>query len=142
MAGRTYRFMTEAPLYPFGYGLSYTTFSYGDAVFDKKKFTKGETMNIIVPVTNTGRLDGDEVVQVYLKKKNDNEGPLKTLRWFSRTTIPSGKTADVSIQLTDKEMEWWDTDHNAMQIVPGEYEILIGGSSDDNSLKAYPVTIE
>lgn len=141
MKGRTYRFMTETPLFPFGYGLSYTTFSYGDAVFNTTEFSSGKRMNIRIPVMNTGDYDGDEVVQLYLRKKGDKEGPLKTLRWFKRVFIPCRKTVTVDICLTDKEMKWWDAHHNCMQVVPGEYEVLIGGSSDSNALKSYSISI-
>ena len=84
MVGRTYRYMQDTPLFPFGYGLSYTTFSYDKVVLDKSEVTAGQTLKLTVPVTNTGKRDGEEVVQVYLKKQGDAEGPVKTLRALDR----------------------------------------------------------
>ena len=83
MKGRTYRFMNDA-LFPFGYGLSYTTFKIGEARFSKTSIAANETIQLTVPVSNAGKRDGVEVVQVYVRKVNDIEGPLKTLRGFKR----------------------------------------------------------
>lgn len=88
MTGRTYRYFKGDPLFPFGYGLSYTTFNYGNIKLEQT-IKVGETAKIIVPVTNTGNRDGEEVVQVYLKKQEDAEGPVKTLRAFKRVQIPA-----------------------------------------------------
>ena len=122
MKGRTYRYMTEEPLYPFGYGLSYTTFAYGDARLDGMKLT--------IPVTNTGSRDGDEIVQVYLSRPNDPEGPVQTLRAFKRVFVPKGKTVNVSITLDEKSFEWFDTETNTMRPLKGAYTIHYGGTSD------------
>ncbi|MBQ1799777.1 MAG: glycoside hydrolase family 3 C-terminal domain-containing protein, partial [Prevotella sp.] len=115
MKGRTYRYMTEKPLYPFGYGLSYTTFTYGEARLDGMKLT--------VPVTNTGSRDGDEIVQVYLSRPNDSEGPVQTLRAFKRVFIPKGQTVNVTLTLDEKSLEWFDTETNTMRPLKGAYTI-------------------
>lgn len=91
MVGRTYRYMQDIPLFPFGYGLSYTTFSYGKVVLDKNEVTAGQTLKLTVPVTNTGKRDGEEVVQVYLKKQGDTEGPGKNTTCFQAYIYP-GRT--------------------------------------------------
>ena len=122
MKGRTYRYMTEKPLYPFGYGLSYTTFTYGEARLDGMKLT--------VPVTNTGSRDGDEIVQVYLSRPNDSEGPVQTLRAFKRVFIPKGQTVNVTLTLDEKSLEWFDTETNTMRPLKGAYTIYYGGTSD------------
>ena len=122
MKGRTYRYMTEKPLYPFGYGLSFTTFTYGEARLDGMKLT--------VPVTNTGSRDGDEIVQVYLSRPNDSEGPLQTLRAFKRVFIPKGQTVNVTLTLDEKSLEWFDTETNTMRPLKGAYTIYYGGTSD------------
>ena len=70
-------------MFPFGYGLSYTTFGYGKTVLDKNELTAGQSLKLTVPVTNTGKRNGEEVVQVYLRKQGDAEGPIKTLRAFT-----------------------------------------------------------
>ena len=91
MTGRTYRYMEDA-LFPFGYGLSYTNFEIGTATVSKSSFKSDETIQISVPVTNTGKRDGTEVVQVYVRKVNDDDGPIKTLKGFKRIEIEKGKT--------------------------------------------------
>lgn len=142
MAGRTYRYMTQEPLFPFGYGLSYTTFEYGSASLDKDNFRAGETLKLTVPVTNIGKRDGEEVVQVYLRKQGDAEGPLKTLRAFKRVNIPVGKTADVVFELKDKELEWWDASSNTVRVCAGDYDMLVGGNSETEGLRQLSFTIQ
>ncbi len=142
MAGRTYRYMKEKPLFPFGYGLSYTTFTYGKVQTGKDKITAGNTLKLTVPVSNTGACGGDEVVQVYLKKKGDAEGPNKTLRAFKRVYIPAGATVNVEIELTGKQMEWWDAATNTVRTAPGTFEVLVGGSSCDGALQALHVELK
>ncbi|MBQ8241482.1 MAG: glycoside hydrolase family 3 C-terminal domain-containing protein, partial [Bacteroides sp.] len=107
MAGRTYRYFQGQPLYPFGYGLSYTTFAYGDIQVPASAKV-GEAVKVVVPVTNSGKMCGDEVVQLYLKKQGDAEGPIKTLRAFKRVHIPAGETVQVELELTPKQLEWWN----------------------------------
>ena len=142
MAGRTYRYMQDTPLFPFGYGLSYTTFSYDKVVLDKSEVTAGQTLKLTVPVTNTGKRDGEEVVQVYLKKQGDAEGPVKTLRAFKRVFIPAGQTTNIEFDLKDKELEWWDEQTNTVRVCSGTYDIMVGGSSEDESLRRTLVTIK
>ena len=142
MVGRTYRYMQDTPLFPFGYGLSYTTFSYDKVVLDKSEVTAGQTLKLTVPVTNTGKRDGEEVVQVYLKKQGDAEGPVKTLRAFKRVFIPAGQTANIEFDLKDKELEWWDEQTNTVRVCSGTYDIMVGGSSEDESLQQTLVTIK
>lgn len=142
MVGRTYRYMQDTPLFPFGYGLSYTTFSYDKVVLDKSEVTAGQTLKLTVPVTNTGKRDGEEVVQVYLKKQGDAEGPVKTLRAFKRVFIPAGQTTNIEFDLKDKELEWWDEQTNTVRVCSGTYDIMVGGSSEDESLQQTLVTIK
>ena len=142
MTGRTYRYMQDTPLFSFGYGLSYTTFSYGKVVFDRSEVTAGQTLKLTVPVTNTGKRGGEEVVQVYLKKQGDAEGPVKTLRAFKRVFIPAGQTTNIEFDLKDKELEWWDEQTNTVRVCSGTYDIMVGGSSEDESLRRTLVTIK
>ena len=134
MTGRTYRYMTQEPLFPFGHGLSYTSFSYGAVVLGSDNIKSGEKLRLSVPVTNTGKCDGEEVVQVYLKKNDDVEGPSKALRAFKRVHIPAGKTVDVEFDLGDKELVWWNPQSNAMCVSEGSYELMVGGSSQTADL--------
>ena len=134
MTGRTYRYMTQEPLFPFGHGLSYTSFSYGAVVLGSDNIKSGEKLRLSVPVTNTGKCDGEEVVQVYLKKNDDVEGPSKALRAFKRVHIPAGKTVDVEFDLGDKELVWWNPQSNTMCVSEGSYELMVGGSSQTADL--------
>ena len=104
MQGRTYRYLNYEPLYPFGHGLSYTTFSYSTPFIENGKLK--------VKVTNSGNYNGDEVIQLYIKRYDDPDGPLKTLRGFQRIHIPAGQTSEVSFPLTSDTFTWWDKDSN------------------------------
>ena len=91
MAGRTYRYMkNDKPLYPFGYGLSYTDFEIGNATLSADKISKGHTVTMTIPVTNKGKKDGTEVVQVYVKNPSDPNGPIKQLRAYKRVDVKAG----------------------------------------------------
>ena len=131
MKGRTYRYMTEKPLYPFGYGLSYSKFKYRKAKLRKD----GDKVYVSVKVKNKSKLDGQEVVQLYVRRPGDSEGPSHALRAFKRVSIPARKTVTVEFELTPESFEWFDTNHNVMATMPGQYEILYGTSSDLNVLK-------
>lgn len=127
MKRRTYRYFTDKPLFPFGFGLSYTDFAYGKA--------KVEDNCLLVPVENTGKMDGDEVVQLYIQKSGDKDGPLKTMRAFKRIHIPAGKSVVVRIPLTNEIFEWWDASTNTVRPLEGTYRLYYGGSSADEDLE-------
>ncbi len=137
MKGRTYRYFNDA-LFPFGYGLSYTTFEIGEASI------KGENGNfeVSVPVANTGNCNGTETVQLYIRDLADKEGPLKSLRGFQRVDVKAGQTATATIQLNPKSFEFWDAATNTMRTKPGQYELLYGNSSLDKDLKIIKVEIK
>jgi beta-glucosidase len=96
---------------------------------------------LTIPVTNSGKLDGTEVVQVYVRKVNDVEGPLKTLRGFKRVYVTAGRTQQVTIDLTPSAFEFYDWNKRKMAITPGEYEVYYGNSSDTRDLKSAKVTV-
>lgn len=141
MKGRTYRYMTEAPLYCFGHGLSYTQFEYGTASLSSNTMSKGKEVTLTVPVRNTGETDGEEVVQVYLSRPDDKEAPSHTLRAFKRVSVPKGETVNVNFTLNDETFQWFDTGTNTMRLVNGNYELLYGGTSDVNALKRISICI-
>jgi len=141
MTGRTYRFMSD-PLFPFGFGLSYTTFLIGSAEISKTEIKKDDVVQLTIPVTNTGRRDGTEIVQVYVHKANDADGPLKTLRGFQRVHIGAGETAQANIMLPHSSFEFFDRSRHQMAVNAGVYEVLYGSSSDAKDLKSIKVTIE
>ena len=128
MKGRTYRYFERDPLYAFGFGLSYTEFSYGKATVRRGK--------LVIPVTNTGTRDGDEVVQLYVRRPDDPEGPYKTLRGFQRVSIPAGKTVNVTFLLNDDTFQYWSPEAGDLVPLKGEWELLYGGSS--HSLQTLP----
>ena len=136
MANRTYRYFTGEPLFPFGYGLSYTTFRFGRPHID--------TLHriISVNVTNTGSRQGDEVVQVYLRRLDDSNGPKKTLRAFKRVSLQAGESEVVEIPFRYSDFENWDEQSNTMRVVPGRYELMVGNSSRDADLKKFTVTVK
>lgn len=140
MAGRTYRFMHDKPLFPFGYGLSYTTFEMKNEAIN---LNHEGGYDVSVDVTNTGKKAGTEVAQVYLRRPGDTaDGPVKTLRGYARThQLQPGETERVTIRLPRNSFEWWDNEHNVMRILPGKFDVLVGSSSADSDLKALSVSI-
>ncbi len=129
MKGRTYRFFEGEPLFPFGFGLSYTTFAYGKAQ------VKGD--QLVLEVSNIGPVDADEVVQLYVRRPADTEGPRKTLRAYKRVHVPSGQSVEVSLPLTEETFLWWDEARQRMVPQKGSWELLYGGSSQDLDTLAY-----
>ena len=141
MKGRTYRYMTETPLFPFGHGLSYTTFNYGNAKLSTNEMKSEGTCTLTIPVTNTGNRDGEEVIQIYLRRPADKKGPHHTLRAFKRISLKQGETRQVDFQLNGESFEWFDTETNTMHPLKGEYEILYGGTSDARKLKSIQIKL-
>jgi beta-glucosidase len=141
MKGRTYRYMTTAPLFPFGFGLSYTTFNIAGGKLNKSTIGKNESVNITVPIANTGKRDGTEVLQVYVRRVNDTSGLNKTLRAFKRIAVAAGKTEVASLTLPPKSFEFYDASDGEVRVLPGEYELLYGDSSDDKNLKSIKLNI-
>ena len=134
MKGRTYRFMSDA-LFPFGFGLSYTDFSIGIGKIGKTKINKGETTSLTIPVTNSGKRNGTEVVQVYIRKVGETDSALKTLRGFQRIEVQAGKTKQAVIELPYSSFQFYDETKLQMISAAGDYEILYGTSSSDKDLK-------
>lgn len=140
MKGRTYRYMNDA-LFPFGFGLSYTQFEIGPASLSKMSINSGESVQINIAVKNTGKMDGTEIVQVYVRKVNDIDGPLKTLKAFQRVEIAKEKTKQISIDLSPTSFEFYDWKQRKIAVTPGEYEVLYGNSSNDDDLSKLTITI-
>ncbi len=127
MEGHTYRYFRGEPLFPFGFGLGYTDFHFG----------AGHVRDGVLEfsVKNTGKRNGTEVVQLYVRKPDDPSGPNKTLRAFRRVTLMPGATTTVRIPLDDEIFTWWSESAQNMVPVHGEYELLFGSSSADKDLK-------
>ena len=142
MHGRTYRYFNDTPLYPFGYGLSYTSFAIGKAKLSKKAVKAGESVNITIPVSNTGSKSGTEVLQVYVRNTGDPDGPSKTLKAFQRVELNAGQSTDVTITLTADAFTLFDPNTNTMRIQPNNYEIYYGNCADDNLLQKLNLRIK
>jgi len=141
MKGRTYRY-TEDVLFPFGYGLSYTQFEIGHAKLSRQEIQADESVEITIPVSNTGEREGTEIVQVYVSKDGDTDGPLKTLKGYQRVFVKPGQSQQITIQLSPASFEFYDRDSLAMTITPGDYTIYYGNSSAKEDLESLKVTIQ
>jgi beta-glucosidase len=135
MEGHTYRYFRGEPLYSFGYGLSYTTFSYGDAKLSKASVKAGKGVDVTVPVTNTGSVAGEETVQVYVKRLDDAGAPIKSLKGFQKVSLAPGASAKVKVSLAPEAFEYYDENIDELSILPGRYRILVGSSSRDCDLQ-------
>lgn len=136
MRGRTYRYFSD-PLFAFGYGLSYTTFRFGRA---RAEAAEGG-YRLSVPLTNTGTRPGEEVVQVYIRRVADTNGPLKSLRAFRRVALKAGESTTVEIPLSRKSFECFDESTNTMRTLPGDYELMYGNSSRPEDLQTLTVSV-
>ncbi len=137
MKGRTYKYFTGEPLFPFGYGLSYTTFSYSAPRLSKGTALPSDTVMISLKLKNTGNHDGDEVVQVYAKRpQNSNMQPLKSLVAFKRVSLKKGEEQLMSIPLAVKDLRQWDYSKEDYSVAPGVYELMVGASSADIRLRS------
>jgi len=134
--GRTYMYDKHLPLFPFGFGLTYTTFTYSDLKLAKPSISEGEKLNISFQLSNTGNYDSDEVVQLYVRFLNSTvQRPSKALKSFKRVFVAKGQTANVSLQLDANELKYWDVQKNAYVLESGNLEFFIGSSSADERLK-------
>ncbi len=132
MANRTYRYFNGKPLYPFGYGLSYTTFKYSDLSVPTQAVAAGQPVDAEVTVTNTGKVAGDEVVQIYLKFPAVKGAPLIALRGFQRVHLEAGASQKVHFELKDRDLGMVNEDGSPI-IAPGDYTISIGGGQPDTT---------
>ena len=126
MAGRTYRYFTEQPLYPFGYGLSYSTFRYEKGEVESAQIAAGGTVSISARVTNTGKSAGDEVVELYLSHPGVDGAPIRALAGFQRVHLDAAESKTVKFSLHDRELSIVNPD-GVRRIVPGEVKVWIGG---------------
>jgi beta-glucosidase len=126
MKNRTYRYFTGEPLFPFGYGLSYTNFEYSGLKFSSPQLEAGNPLDVEVDVKNTGKRDGDEVVQVYITFPKVDGAPLKALRGFTRVPLKSGEQQHVKLTLSPRDLSYVNAAGDRM-ITAGDYLITVGG---------------
>ncbi len=133
--GRDYVFSSPDPLYPFGYGLSYTQFEYSSLKIDKKELSAGDTIHLSVNVKNTGKVAGKEVVQIYINDKVSSvTTPVKALKSFAKEEIKPGEEKTIKFCIPCHELGLWNKDMKYV-IEPGEFEIMAGASSEDIKLR-------
>jgi beta-glucosidase len=130
MVGRTYRYFKGKPLYPFGYGLSYTTFKYSDLSVPTQAVVAGQPVGADVTVTNTGKVAGDEAVELYLKFPDVKGAPQIALRGFQRIHLEAGASQKLHFELKDRDLGMVTEDGNPM-IAAGDYTLIIGGGQPD-----------
>lgn len=141
MADRTYRYFEGKPLYAFGHGLSYTKFDFKSGKLDSKKIAPDGTAKVTFTLKNSGKLDGDEVAQVYFRHVNSAvPQPKLALCGFTRVSLKHGESKKVTVEIPAQRLRYWDTERKQYVVEPGNYEFLIGGASDNTPLKL-PMTI-
>jgi beta-glucosidase len=130
--GRTYMYFKGEPLYPFGYGLSYTTFAYSNLRTSTATLAKDGQVTISVSVRNTGKRDGQEVVQLYVKHLGSKvDRPIKELKGFQRVALKAGETKTVQITLKAKDLAYWDVAKKQWVVEDEKVNLMLGGSSSD-----------
>ena len=142
MDNRTYRYFRGEPQYAFGYGLSYTTFSIGKGKLSKSSMKSNGSVQLTVPVTNTGDRKGTETVQVYIKALDYPEAPIKSLKGFQKLELSAGATAKAVITLDGEAFEYYDPSIDELSTRPGRYQILYGTSSRDKDLQSLDFVVK
>lgn len=141
MEGKTYRYFEGDPLFRFGHGLSYTEFGYGKLTSDKRTLKAGEKLYVTIPVENIGAREGEEIVQLYIQRPTDKEGPIQTLRDYRRVKLAAGASEAIVFELTEEDFAWFNPKTNRMQPLKGSYIIRVGGTSDLEAQRTLKVTL-
>jgi beta-glucosidase len=132
MNGRTYRYMTEEPLYPFGFGLSYSKFEFSDLQLDKQTLAIEDSLNISLTLTNNGGSDSAEVAQFYLSDIHASSiVPLHHLVGFERVALKAGDSKTLQFSLTPEMMSFYN-DEGKLTLEPGKFKLEVGGCSPSN----------
>ena len=134
--GRTYMYFKEKPLYPFGYGLSYTRFNYSGTTLNDRVIERGDTLRVCFNLKNSGDMDGDEVVQLYVSaRKHTDKDPIKQLKAFQRISLRKGEMEKVELTVPYTELQVWDEKQNRFILPDKEMTLEIGASSSDIRLR-------
>lgn len=142
MKGRTYRYFDGPVLYPFGYGLSYTTFSFNNLRLSKNNIDVNGTSELFVDVTNTGKHACDKVVQLYVKGKGiENHDAIKSLKGFQRINSKPGETKTVAFDITNETLQRYE-EAKGFIVDKGVHTLLVGSSSSNKDLKSIDITVE
>ncbi len=141
-ARRGYLFESVDPLFPFGFGLSYTTFAFSNVRLEKQRIAAGESVRVSVDVTNTGKVEGDEVVQLYIRDVVSSvTRPIKELKGFQRVSLAPGETRTDVFDVTPEHLAFYDIDMN-FRVEPGEFRLMVGSSSRDADLTAITLQVK
>jgi beta-glucosidase len=135
MKGRTYRYYNGPVQYPFGFGLSYTSFNYQLQTAPNKTYSTKDTVSVTIRVKNTGKMNGDEVVQAYIQYPQIDRMPIKELKAFKRISVTKDGEQQVTIKVPVKELQKWDMKTHGWKIYPGNYKLILGSNSHDEKLK-------
>ncbi|SNR31076.1 glycoside hydrolase family 3 C-terminal domain-containing protein [Lutibacter flavus] len=134
--GRTYMYSKKDPLYSFGFGLSYTNFEYSNLKLTKKSISNNEKISISVDIKNTGKIDGDEVIQLYIKHLNSSiQRPIIELKGFKRVFIEAGKKVNVTIPLNAADLKYWNTKNQQFELEKENIQLQIGSASNNIKIK-------
>ena len=135
-------FSPDDALYPFGYGLSYSTFEYSDATLSKSEIGVSESLKASVTVTNNGPYDGDDVVQLYIRDEYGSvTRPVKELKAFRRISLKNGESTKVEFDITPEMLQCWGVSEK-WSVEPGDFTILLGSSSSDSDLTPLPLKVK
>ena len=133
--GRTYMYLKQPPLYPFGYGLSYTEFEIANLQLSKSKIRKDENLEVSVDIKNIGKRAGAEVVQLYIHDMTSNtQMPLKQLKRFERVSLEKNEKKTIYFTLTREDLSHWNQ-NNEFVLNTGSFELIVGNSSADDRIK-------
>ncbi|MBT1705224.1 glycoside hydrolase family 3 C-terminal domain-containing protein [Chryseosolibacter indicus] len=135
ISGRTYRYYDGEVQYPFGFGLSYTTFSYSPGASLRKTYAQRDTVKISVVVNNTGNVDSDEVVQAYIDYPDQSRMPLRELKAFKRVHVPAGSSRTVVLSIPVAELRKWNLKKREWEVIRGPYEVVVGAHSRDEKMR-------
>jgi beta-glucosidase len=134
--GRTYMYEKNAPLFPFGYGLTYTSFEYSGLKIDRKLLKENEETVIKFDLKNTGNFASDEVVQLYVSfPDSKTDRPVRALKGFKRVPVGKGQKVEVSLPLKASDLTYWNIDKQVFELEKGNIEFFIGSSSADARLR-------
>jgi beta-glucosidase len=140
-ARRGYLFDDVTPLHPFGFGLSYTTFSFKNLRLAKKRIGRAESTRVLVDVKNTGKRPGAEVVQMYIRDLVSSvTRPVKELKGFQKIVLAPGETQTIALDITPESLAFYDINMK-FTVEPGEFDIMVGNSSRDSDLEKVVLTV-
>ncbi len=141
MKGRTYRYYNGPVQYPFGFGLSYTSFEYQAQRSPLKMYSAKDTVTVTLKVKNTGKMDGDEVVQAYIEYPKIDRMPVKELKGFKRVSVNKGGDQLVTIKIPVNDLQKWDMKTHGWKTYPGDYKLILGSNSEDAKLN-FPFVVK